>query len=155
MNLQEAIKSFYAWQSKLSAYNHAMSAIFYDAATVAPKKTAANRAHALGILSEETYNLTTNAQTVEILEFLDAHKDELGEKEQRMVYLACHGMNEMKKIPIEEYIAYQELLVEADDVWHRAKEDSDFELFRPVLEKIFEYNKKFARSCAPEKHPYD
>ena len=155
MNLQEALNSFNDWQNKLSAYNHAMSVIYYDAATVAPKKTAANRAHALGILSEETYKLSTGDEIVSVLEFLDSHKEELNEKEQRMVYLAYKGMKEMKKIPIEDFIAYQELLVKADDVWHKAKEDSDFELFRPVLEEIFEYNKKFAKYCAPEKHPYD
>ena len=52
MNLQEAIKKLYAWQSKLSAYNHAMSIIYYDGSTVAPKKTAGNRANTLCILSE-------------------------------------------------------------------------------------------------------
>ena len=155
MNLQEAIQKFYAWQSKLSAYAHATSIIYYDGSTVAPKKTAANRGHALGILSEEMYNLTTKEDTVAMLEYLDAHKDELGEKEQRMVYLACKGMKEMQKIPLEDYIAYQELLVQASDVWHTAKETDDFELFRPYLEKVFEFNKKFAHYCAPEKHPYD
>ena len=155
MNLQEAIAKLYAWQNKLSAYNHAMSIIYYDGSTVAPKKTAANRAHTLGILSEETYKLTTSEETVEMLEFLDAHKDELEEKEQRIVYLACKGMKEMKKIPLDEYITYQELLVNAGDVWHTAKETDDFELFRPYLEQIFEYNKKIANYCAPEMHPYD
>lgn len=155
MNLQEAITKLYNWQSRLSAYNHAMSIIYYDGATVAPKKTAENRAHALGILSEEMYNLTTNSDTVEMLEFLDAHKDELEKKEQRIVYLACKGMKEMKKIPLEDYIAFQELLVKASDVWHTAKETDDFELFRPYLEQVFEYNKKFAHYCAPEKHPYN
>ncbi len=155
MNLQEAIKKLYDWQSKLSAYNHAMSIIYYDGATTAPKKTAANRGHALSVLSEEMYNLSTNDEIVALLEYLDEHKNELEEKEQRIVYLACRGMKEMKKIPIEDYIAYQELLVSADDVWHRAKEESDFELFCPILEQIFEYNKKFAHYCAPEKHPYD
>lgn len=155
MNLKEAISELYALQSKLSAYNHAMSLIYYDGATTAPKKTAQNRAHALSILSEETYKITTDEKTVSLLEFLDSHKEELDRKEQRMVYLAYNGMKEMKKIPIEDYVAYQELLVEADDVWHRAKEESNFELFRPVLEQIFEYNKKFAHYCAPEKHPYD
>lgn len=106
MNVQEAISKLYSLQSKMSAYNHAMSLIYYDGATTAPKKTAENRAHALGILSEEAYRLQTSQETVELLEFLDSHKDELDRKEQRMVYLAYDGMKEMKKIPIEEYIAY-------------------------------------------------
>ncbi len=155
MNIQEAISKLYELQSKLSAYNHAMSLIYYDGATVAPKKTARNRAHALAVLSEETYKITTCDETVALLEFLDAHRDELEEKEQRIVYLAIRDIKEMKKIPLEEYIAYQELLVEAGDTWHKAKENSDFELFRPVLEKIFDYNKKIAAYCAPEMHPYD
>ena len=155
MDLQQAREKLNLWQTKLCAYNHAMSIIYYDGATTAPKGTAQNRARALSVLSEETYNLTTNEETVALLEFLDEHKDELDEKEQRIVYLACRDMKEMKKIPISDYVAYQELLVKADDVWHRAKETSDFELFRPILEEIFEYNKKFARYCAPEMHSYN
>lgn len=155
MNLQDAIKWLYDWQSKLSAYNHAMSIIYYDGATTAPKATAANRGHALSVLSEVMYHLTTCEETVSMLEYLDAHSDELGEKEKRIVYLACRDMKETKKIPLEDYIAYQELLVKADDVWHTAKETSDFELFCPILTEIFEYNKRFARYCAPEMHPYD
>ena len=155
MNLQETLKKFYAWQSKLSAYNHAMSAIFYDGSTVAPKGTAENRAHALSILSEEMYKLTTSDETVEMLEYLDANSSELPEKDQRAVYLACKDMKEMKKIPLDDYIAYQELLVKAEDIWHTAKEESNFKMFCPVLEQIFEYNKKFAKYCAPEMHPYN
>ncbi len=155
MNIQEAREKLIAWQNKLCAYNHAISIIYYDGATTAPKATAQNRGRALSVLSEEMYKLTTNAETVELLEFLDEHKDELDEREQRIVYLACRDMKEMKKIPLEDYIAYQELIVEADDVWHRAKETSDFELYRPVLERIFDFNKKFAKYCAPEMHPYD
>ncbi len=155
MTVNEALTKLYELQSKFSAYNHAMSLIYYDGVTTAPKKTAANRAHALSVLSEEAYKISTGDEMTEILELLDSHKDELCEKDRRVVYLAYHDMQEMKKIPLKEYTAYQELLVEADDAWHRAKEESNFEIFRPILEQIFEYNKKVAGYCAPEKHPYD
>ena len=155
MDINHAIEQLYAWQSKMSAYNHAMSIIYYDAATVAPKNTAQNRAHALAILSEETYKLSTSDDVIKMLEFLDENKGELSEKDSRIVYLALKDIKDMKKIPMEEYVAYQELLVEADDVWHRAKEESNFALFCPVLEKIFETEKKFAIYCDPEKHPYN
>ena len=89
-----------------------MSLIYYDGTTTAPKKTAQNRAHALAILSEETYKLSTCDETVSMLEFLDAHKDELSENDARAVYLSLKDIKEMKLIPMEEYIAYQELLVE-------------------------------------------
>lgn len=90
----------------------------------------------MSILSEEHYKLTTGGETVALLEFLDAHKSELNEKQQRMVFLLIKDIRSMQKIPMDEYVAYQQLLVEADDVWHRAKETSDFALFEPVLEKF-------------------
>ncbi len=155
MEIKQAIEQFYALQSKMSAYAHAMSLIYYDGATTAPRATAQNRGHALSILSEETYKLSTGDETIALLDFLNDHRSELCEKDARALYLMSKDLDEMKKIPMEEYIAYQELMVEADDIWHRAKETSDFELFRPVLEKIFDTTKKFASYCAPEKEPYN
>ncbi len=155
MHLQEAREKLMALQAKQAAFYHAMGAISYDGATTAPKGTAANRGQTLGILSEECYKLNTGAETVALLEYLDENKAELSEKEQRMVYLMLKDIRHMQKIPMDEYIAYQKLMVESDDVWHTAKEESNFELFRPYLEQIFETNKRFAGYIAPEKHPYD
>ena len=155
MDLKQACENLYKLQAKLSAYNHAMSLIYYDGVTSAPKATAANRGQTLSVLSEEQYILSTGKETVELLEFLDAHKSELSEKDARTVGLAIKDIREMQKIPMDEYVAYQQLLVEADDVWHTAKETDDFDLFCPILEKIFETEKRFASYCAPEKHPYD
>lgn len=155
MNTCKMIEKMYAIQSRLSAYNHAMAIIYYDGATTAPKGTAENRAHALGILSEESYRISTSEETVSLLEELDTCSDELSDKDKRVLELMLRDIREMKKIPMEEYVSYQELLVRADDIWHRAKEASDFEMFRPALEQIFDYQKKFAHYCAPEKDPYD
>jgi len=142
-------------QARLAAYEHALGLLQYDGATTAPKATADNRAASLSVLSGEVYTLATCEKTVELLEYLDAHKEELSQKERRMVYLMLKDLREMKKIPMEEYVAYQELLVKADAVWHDAKEQSDWELFRPYLEKIFETCKRFAQYVEPDKDPYD
>lgn len=155
MTLTEAREHLAAWQSKLSAYNHAMSLINYDGSTIAPKKTAENRAHALSVLSEEAYKLSTAKETLEMLELLDTQKEKLSEKERRIVYLALKDARELQKIPMEEYVEFQRLLAISDDKWHTAKETSDFALFLPYLEKIFETTKRFAHYVAPEKKPYD
>jgi len=155
MELKSAIEQFEKLQSKMSAYAHAMSLIFYDGATTAPKGTAANRGHTLSILSEEHYKLSTGEETVALLEFLDARKNEITNEQSRAVFLALKDIRDMQKIPMEEYVAYQQLMVEADDVWHTAKETDDFALFCPILEKIFDYEKRFAAYCAPDMHPYD
>ncbi|MBR3737684.1 MAG: carboxypeptidase M32 [Eubacterium sp.] len=155
MTIENAKEKLYEVQKKLSAYEHAIGLLEYDGVTTAPKGTASNRASSLGVLTQEIYILSTSDETVSLLEFLDENKDSLSEKEKRMVYLMLKDIRNMKKIPMKEFVEYQELLVIADDVWHRAKLESDFESFRPYLEKIFETNKKFALYIEPDKDPYE
>ena len=155
MTITEAREQLKSLQAKNAAYGHAMALIFYDGVTGAPKGTASNRGQTLAVLSEEQYRFSTGEETVALLEFLDGHKDELTPEENREVFLLLKSIRQMQAVPMDEYVAYQSLLVEADDVWHRAKETSDFELFRPVLEKIFETNIRFAHYFAPDKKPYD
>ena len=155
MSVSKAREELLSIQKKLAAYEHAVGLIYYDGSTVAPKGTAENRAQSLSVLSEEIYKISTDENNIAILELLDENKEELSEKERRMVHLLLKDIREMKKIPMNEYVEYEQLLVIADDIWHRAKEESNFELFRPYLEKIFETNKKFAQYVEPDKDPYD
>ena len=155
MELKTAKEELKRYQEKCAALEHAMSILYYDGVTTAPRGTAENRARTLAVLSEEEYRLSTSKETGELLSFLDENKAELDEKEKREVELLVKSMNDRKKIPMDEYIAYETLLVEAEDVWHTAKEKSDFALFEPYLTKIFETNIRFAGYLAPEKKPYD
>ncbi len=155
MELENAREELYSLQKKLAAYEHAVGLLYYDGTTTAPKETAENRGASLSVLTEEIYKLSTSEETVGLLEFLDSDKESLSEKEKRMVYLMLKDIRNMKKIPMKEYIEYQELLVIAEDVWHKAKEASNFDMFCPYLEKIFETNRRFAQYIEPDKDPYD
>ena len=155
MELKQAREDLIKLQKRIAAYDHGMGAINYDGETSAPKGTALNRAQSLAILNEELYRIATGEDTVNLLEFLDEHKEELNEKERRMVFLMLKDLRTMQKIPIDEYVEYQRLVVEAQAVWEKSKHANDFESFRPYLEKIFATKKKFAEYCDPEKDPYD
>ena len=155
MELQQAREQLMAFQAKLSAYHHALGLLNYDGDTTAPSGTSDNRAHTTEILSEETYKLVTAKETVELLEYLDAHKEQLTDKERRMVWLLLKDIRFQQKIPMKEYIDYQKLLVESQAVWHNAKEASDFSMFEPYLEKVFATVKKFAKYANPDADPYD
>ena len=101
-------------QEKIAAYGHALGLISYDGATTAPKKTAENRGRSMGVLSEELYKLQTGEETVVLLEYLDANKKDLTQEEARMVWLLLKEIRDLQKLPMDEYIAYQKLLVEAE-----------------------------------------
>ncbi|MBP5293695.1 MAG: carboxypeptidase M32 [Clostridia bacterium] len=155
METEKLIKSFYDLMSKISAYDHALAILNYDGATTAPAGTAANRGHAMAVLGEEIYKLSTSDSTYELLEELDRRSAELSPRDVRAKDIMLKDMRDTKKIPMDEYIAFQVLCNEADDVWHKAKAGNDFELFAPYLEKIVKAKIAFAGYIDPDKDPYD
>lgn len=142
-------------QRKMFAFNYASSSIYLDGVTVAPRDTEEGRGEALGILSNYIYELSTSKDTIELLEWLSERKEELTEHQAREVELLLRDNDYMKHIPQEEYVAYQKMLSKADYVWHRAKEEDDFESFKPYLKDLFDYNIRFAKYYKPDQDPYD
>lgn len=155
MEIKEALQELDLLQKKLYAYNCASSALYLDSVTVAPKDTAEGRGVALGILAGEQQKLLAAPETGELLDFLWENRDKLSETERREVEELRRRFDQMSRIPSDEYMEYARLTNEASDIWHRAKENSDFELFQPVLERLVEFNRKFAGYYDDTKKPYD
>ena len=155
MNYQEAIKIFRTMHDKLHAIHHALGVVHYDAATVAPKASAEGRGKTMGIMTEMSYNIQTAPEVKEAVEWLLSNKDQLTPAEYREVTEFNKSNEFISSIPMQEYVDYTILINEAEDVWHRAKNESDADAFLPYLEKIFETNKKFALYYKPDQKPYD
>lgn len=155
MELNEALAKLAELQKKRYAYQAASSSLYLDGTTVAPKDTAEGRGVALGVLAGEEHKLFSAPETGELLDFLWTQKDGLDQLHRRQVEELRRSYAQLTRIPAEEYMEYAMLTNEADDVWHRAKGKSDFELFRPVLEKLVAFNIKFAGYYDPAKAPYD
>ncbi|MFG6350986.1 MAG: carboxypeptidase M32, partial [Oscillospiraceae bacterium] len=128
---------------------------FLDGTTVAPKATAAGRGVALGVLAGERHKLFSDPEVGELLDFLWEKRAELDQLRRREVEELRRSYAQLTRIPADEYMEYAVLTNEASDVWHRAKEQGDFELFRPVLEKLTAFNIKFAGYYDSAKAPYD
>ena len=155
MTVTEATNKLLALQKKLAAYHHASGLVYYDGVTTAPKGTSRNRAETLGVLSEESYRLSTGEETAQLLDALHEQEAALDAKTRRMVELMRKEITELRKVPVEEYVAMQKLFSESEDVWHEAKEKSDFAMFAPYLERVVETMKRYAARVAPEKDAYD
>lgn len=155
MELKEALERLEELQQKIFAYRTASSSLYLDGVTVAPKDTSAGRGVALGILAGESHKLFTSPEVGQLLDFLDSRRDELDPVAAREVTVLRRDYSKTARIPADEYMEYAMLTNEASDVWHRAKENNDFESFRPVLEKLVDFNRKFAGYYDPDKAPYD
>ncbi len=153
--IEELKSQLRALVEKQHAYQHASGILYYDAATAAPRGSAADRGKTLAVLSEVEYELQTGEETGKLLLALDARKDELDPITKREVSELKRAYERTKKIPMDEYVAYSVLLNEAEAVWHKAKEESDWASFEPYMEKIVAYNRKQAGWLDSEKKPYD
>lgn len=155
MELTTALQKLDELQKKMYAYGAANSALYLDSVTVAPKDTSEGRGVAMGILAGEEHKLFASPETGELLDCLESNRDKLDARQARQTELLRRSYTQLSRIPADEYMEYAMLTNEASDVWHRAKEQNDFELFRPVLEKLVAFNRKFAGYYDSTKAPYD
>ncbi len=155
MDVKTAREKLSGFQKKAAAYLHALELLNFDGQTSAPRGAASTRAETMAVLSGELYALSTSEETVEVLSFLESVSNELTAEENRIVYLLQKDSKKIAKIPLDLYVAYRAQVVRSGDVWHRAKESSEYALFSPELEKIFEMTKEIAGYVEPGSDPYD
>ena len=155
MTLNEAIEKLNELEKASYALGHAQSILYTDGDTVAPKNSWKGRGKAMAYLSELTYKQLVNPETGEILDTILQHKDEADEVTFRRAEILKESYDELHMLPMEEYVAYQELVNESMTVWKDAKEGSDWNLFAPYLEKLITARRRFASLKAPDKPAYD
>ena len=155
MTPEEARKNLRDLELREFAYNHAAGMLYFDGVTAAPKGTYISRGKTLSVLNEAAYSLSNSEEARETLRVLSEHMDELTPAEQRIVELREKALRFRSRVPVDEYVAYQELLNEAATVWREAKATSDYAMFEPLLQRIIDACRRFAELVEPETDPYD
>lgn len=154
-SLEQAVAALKKLQQTQSAYNHALGVLYLDATTAAPSDTWEGRGRTMEIMSQITYDLLANPENGALLAYLEDNLEVLDEQVRREVEVIRKEYDRIHRIPAEEYVAYSVLLNDAQNVWQKAKNEDDFASFAPYLEKIVDFNRKFAGYYHPEMAPYD
>ena len=156
MELQTALEKLKALEKESYALRHAMSVLYVDGYTAAPKNSWRGRGEALEYLSGLEYRSMADPANGEALAAILEHREQVDEKTFRQAEVLKEAYDDMHLMPMEEYVAYQVLLNEAGAVWHTAKEKSDYASFAPLLEKLIDYNRRYAERKSDGKKPvYD
>lgn len=137
---------------KSMAIDTALTLLSWDTETLAPQDAADYTAKAVGILSGESFSSIVNDDVKKLLKELEKEKaqKELSENEKAIVRNLVRKMQQLEAIPKEDYQAYSEFAAKAQGIWARAKRANRYEDFAPVLEKMLDYQKKFA-ACRAKK----
>ncbi|UQD52501.1 carboxypeptidase M32 [Bacillus methanolicus] len=140
--LRQIEKEFLEYVKKMSAFSEALSLIYWDLRTGAPKKGVEQRSEVIGMLSSEVFKMSTSEEMAAYIVKLSSAKH-LSEVTKKTLDECKKEYDRNRKIPAEEYKEYVILQSKAESIWEEAKAKSDFELFRPYLEKLVEMNKRF------------
>ncbi|KPB06612.1 carboxypeptidase M32 [Bacillus sp. CHD6a] len=143
--------------NKMDSYNEALSLIFWDLRTGAPKKGVDRRSDVIGILSSEVFNMSTSEEMASYLTQLLNEEvfNELDDITKASLLESKKNYDRNKKVPAKEYQEYVVLSTKAESVWEEAKEKSDFSLLQPYLEKLVGFNKKFIEYWGYEGNKYN
>jgi carboxypeptidase Taq len=86
---------------------------------------------------------------------LEGNNAKLDKIMQTVVKECRKEFDKFKKIPADKYKEYVMLTSEAESVWEEAKISNNFELFKPYLEKIVDFNLDFIELWGYKDNKYD
>lgn len=132
---------FLEYVKKISYYHNALALLHWDMVTGIPEKGVSERAAVIGLLSTESFKMSTSDEMKNYLDYFT--EPEINKKldtQMKGIVRECKKeYDRFKKIPEDKYREYVQLKAEAESIWEKAKNNDDFEMFRPYLEKIVNY----------------
>ena len=121
----------------LDAYNLAITTMYTDQVTCAPKKGIPHSNQAIAILSQDLFKFENNPEMIQkIKEYTNRLAD--GSLEKMEVNMRLEQLADSENIPEQEYGAYVKARSDAGYYWQIAKETNDYSLFKPYLKDVME-----------------
>ncbi len=140
--ISELIKSYQEKMQFARAFQYALWMIGWDTETEAPRGALEERSLHVGTLSRELHNFTTSPETIDLIQELFDRRDELYSRLQIEIKKTHKSLMRQLKVPVDEYVEYQMLLAKTQNIWAQAKNNNDYNAFKPYLEKIISFERK-------------
>lgn len=155
--MEQYINFYKEVRQKVKAFEYVFWLMSWDQETEAPNASVDYRSKQFQVLATESYMLESDPKFIEAIEKLYENLDQLEDEDLKIeIKKANKGLRIVKKVPKDEWIAYQVLTQSGSHIWAQAKEKNDFEMYAPTLEKIIEFNKKLVKYLeTPEMKGYD
>lgn len=154
--MQKYLDIYNAVNRKLKALGYATSMVYWDSHTEAPKGCFDYRSKQLSVLGEMSYMLRTGKEYIDAIDRLYGQRDKLDAVLRHEIDQMKKSVDKIKKVPMEEYVKFSELVAKSEQVYFDAKQKSDFNLFKPYLEQILAYQRKYVKWLEkPELKGYD
>lgn len=145
MNFQEALEFYLNHRKKIVAMNYVWFVSSWDMQTEAAQGSVETNSEQLAVLAERSYELTSDEQYAQAVQTLFCGRENLEETLRHEIEVVQKDIEQTRKIPKQQYADFSALTAKAYTVYVQAKTENNFELFRPYLEKIVEYNRNLTK----------
>lgn len=140
--MSEKFTALKSYLDRYEALRLALSLISFDSDTTAPDGAYELTAKAAALLSKEAFDLLKCDEVKALC--ADLLKEDLPIADKRIVELTSRDLKRWESIPGDEYQERVLLGKKAERAWLMAKQNNDYALFSPYLEKLIKMEKQFA-----------
>lgn len=149
-------KGFLALLKEISILNEVDALLGWDALTGMPEASTSQRSEVTSYIAGLAFEKSVSKEMADYLAFLTPYADELSTDTKKMLEKVQKEYDLNHKIPQADYQAFIKVISEADSAWRKARTAENFDLFKPSLAKIVEFEKQFIKYWQKdEKTPYD
>jgi carboxypeptidase Taq len=152
--MTDTYKAFTEKMMKIADISYATAVLNWDQETYLPKKGVQHRAQQIATLSGIAHELATEKELSELLEKL-SDDESLNPVEKRNAKEALKNYKKSTKLPTEFVVRLSKTTSEAFHAWIKARNENDFSLYIPALEKMVAIQKEKAEILGYEDHPYN
>ena len=142
MNKNLAIKQYNSYMKETQMISYAVASISFDDSTGAPKKAFKERNEVLNYFQSLLFSRSISIEYQTLIANLDKYYNSLSKKYQRIVDISKKELAMNVKVPVDVMNAYQQACSEAFFYWDKAKNASDYSIYKPYLEKVITLQKE-------------
>lgn len=143
MDLEKKFEEVKGYIGQIEYLTHAIVLVDWDMRTNMPVKAGESRSKVLEYLSSQLFDMTTSTKVKTFIEELSPYKDNMSLVQRRTLEELEKNYNETMKIPADRYIASVGATSRAQIAWEKAKEENDYESFKPHLQKVIDFSREF------------
>jgi len=141
-NYEKTFDEFKNYLKKIDYLSSAEAVLYWDMRTVIPKQGVPYRGEVLSYISEQKYKMITSDIMKNYIEYFEGI-DDLDNVTKACFENCKKEYYKQKKIPKDRYTAYVLAASESEAVWEEAKEEKNYEKFKPHLQKMVNFQKEF------------
>lgn len=142
---------------EISDLNHVAALLDWDQQTYMPSGAAEERGQQLATINTISHEKFVSDEIGTLLADLKKWAEGLDHDsdEYRLIKVTARDYDKETLVPSDFVAEFSRVTTVAQQMWMRARAQSDFSIFRPHLEKIIDLNHRYVSFFPPAEHPYD